>query len=102
MPIVFESKRNFSNMHPEHQRIIEEYLLGKRFDSLEEAFSQEYMDGHSLAELFRVGSRIITPKDLPATVNDVEIWLRQYEDYGKILIELSGFPVLRAKYVSEN
>jgi len=102
MAIVFE--KSLISYEPNAERILDEYFVGRRFDSLTEAFSQEDKNGHELGEFFEpeTVSRTLRVTELPANydpVNKVKILWKQVEDYGRFRINLPGVPVLTARVV---
>ncbi len=103
MPIIFEPKlREYAEPFRE---LINKYFIGKTFDSLGSALSQEYEKGHTLSELFEIDcvKRSFRPSNLPAVLEDkvtkIDILWKQFEEVGNMKIECGGLPVLTAKFV---
>jgi len=81
MSIIFEPAREFGRLPDYHQHVVEESLLGERFDSIEAALNSEYRVGHSFSELgFGRGHVTIRPEELPEIVNELPILWHQKDD----------------------
>ena len=100
MPIVFEPTKDYERLKGDlHQTLVDNYLLGKEFSSLEEALGQTY-EGKSLLEHgFYVGDAIVKqPETLPIVINKATIFVKVHFEK-QHPSTLNHLPVLEARVV---
>ena len=98
MSITFEKAMDYSSLPKMYKEIADKYLLGKRFDSISEAFDQ-MRSNHSVEDHgFCIGEIVaFTPNNLPHIINQVTINVNVPADPGwgspystRSIIEIRG------------
>ena len=98
MPIKFKRLLGFEGASGNSRHLVLKCFLGKEFDSLNEALSQKY-EGHDLRwHGFGILEEKIIPTELPYTVKQATIYVRESEERGRV----NEIPIVKAVYQEQS
>lgn len=101
MPIIFEPDRGMKTVYPFYQKLARDYFIGKKFDSLDDAFKQKD-NGSPISSYFEIERVSVKPENLPLIIQEAEIKAIFRDEQGITHLGLPefSFPVLKARFIS--